>query len=65
MSVDYQVNRRTCATCQYWGGARQYVFRGTSPFYVRVAGSAAPCMGKASMSSPATCCSKWKKWVGL
>ncbi len=65
MAADYNVGKKCCATCRYWGGQRSFGFRNNTPFYVRVPGSIAPCMARANGSSPATVCPKWQRWEKL
>lgn len=67
--MDIPITHKKCATCRYWSGAREIIFVGTEPKFVRVAGviDSAPCsawQGR-KYAAAGTCGIRWCKWERL
>ena len=65
---DIPIAHRKCATCRWWSGARELVFIGRDPKFVRVPAmvAMAPCGAWPSKkSSSAMTCMRWSRWERL
>ena len=67
--MDIPITHKKCATCRYWSGAREIIFIGTEPKFVRVAGviDSAPCSAwfNRKFAAAGTCIFRWSKWEKL
>ena len=67
--MDIPITHKKCATCRYWSGAREIIFIGAEPKFVRVAGvnDSAPCSAwfNRKFTAAGTCIFRWSKWEKL
>lgn len=66
--MDIPITHKKCATCRWWSGARELVFVGREPEFVRVEGivPGVPCSAWNGRKYGATmACMRWTKWERL
>ena len=66
--LDIPIAQKKCATCRWWSGARELVFVGREPEFVRVEGivPGVPCSAWNGRKYGATmACMRWTKWERL
>ena len=69
MPMDVPISHKKCATCRWWGGARNVRFEGATPKFVAIQGvlpgaNCAAWPGKRPLSGASTCF-RWSKWEKL
>ena len=63
--LTFRINEKKCATCRWWGGAREMEFRAYKPFYIKTSSNASVCFLKKLDINPINKCPAYEKWEKL
>ena len=61
----FRLNDQKCATCRWWGGAREMEFRAYKPFYVKTSSNPSVCFVKKQKITAINKCTAYEKWEKL